>query len=262
MPESEWNTTGSRGKTVAMLIDGDNAQPALMDAIVEEAMRYGHMTFRRVYGDWTAQNMSGWKSILQDHAIQPIQQFRNTTGKNATDSALIIDAMDILHTEDVDNFVIVTSDSDFTRLATRLREAGKMAIGIGERKRTPKPFVKACNIFVYTENLVLFGETDVLTASVGTEAESRVLTHDLDELIALLKKALDHSQCDDGSCLLSQVGIALHKIDPGFDPRTYGKKKLLDLIEMFPDTFEVSSNVIGGPMSIWLKDGDSCEEPE
>lgn len=261
MPESEWNVSGSQGKTVAMLIDGDNAQPALMDAMVDESMRYGHMTYRRVYGDWTAQNMNGWKSALQDHAMQPIQQFRNTTGKNATDSALIIDAMDILHKENVDIFVIVSSDSDFTRLATRLREAGKLVIGIGERRKTPKAFVQACNIFVYTENLVLFGDTDVLTPTMGTEAESRVLTHDLDELSSLLEKALDHSQCDDGSCLLSMVGIALHNIDPGFDPRTYGKKKLLDLIVMFPDKFEVSSNPMGGPMSIWLKDGGTCKEP-
>lgn len=261
MPETDWETPNTRGKSVAMLIDGDNAQPALMDAMVEEAMRYGTMTFRRVYGDWTAQNMNGWKSILQDHAIQPIQQFRNTTGKNATDSALIIDAMDILHKEEVDIFVIVSSDSDFTRLATRLREAGKTVIGIGERKRTPKAFVQGCNIFVYTENLVLFGEVDVLSSTPGTEAEARVLIHDLDELKSLLEKALDQSQCEDGSCLLSQVGISLHKIDPGFDPRTFGKKKLLDLIEMFPEKFDVSQNPMGGPMTIWLKDGGSCEEP-
>jgi len=260
MPEADWESPNMRGKTVAMLIDGDNAQPVLMDAMVEEAMRYGTMSFRRVYGDWTAQNMNGWKTILQNHAIQPIQQFRNTTGKNATDSALIIDAMDILHKEDVDIFVIVSSDSDFTRLATRLREAGKTVIGVGERKRTPRAFVQGCNIFVYTENLVLFGDHDVLSSSSGSEAESRVLTHDLNELKGLLTKALDQSQCEDGSCLLSQVGISLHKIDPGFDSRTYGKKKLLDLVEMFPDTFDVSQNPMGGPMTICLKNGGSCEE--
>lgn len=257
MSELETTSHKREGMNVAMLIDGDNAQPALLDAMVNEASKYGQLTFRRIYGDWTSQQMSGWKQLLQVHALQPIQQFRNTVGKNATDSALIIDAMDILHKEEVEIFALVSSDSDFARLATRLREGGKMVIGIG-RRMTPEAFVKACNIFVYTENLVPF-DSHPTDESGRPDAEGpRDLPHDYDELQILLKRAIELTQCDEGTCLLSQIGIALHKIDPGFDPRTYGKKKLLDLIEMFPQIFEVSQNPMGGPMTVWLKDVDSC----
>ena len=257
MAEMEWNPHQTSGKNVAMLIDGDNAQPPLMDGMIDEAMKYGHMTFRRVYGDWTAQSMNGWKSLLQEHAFQPIQQFRNTVGKNATDSALIIDAMDILHNEDVDIFVIVSSDADFTRLATRLREDAKMVIGIGERK-TPKPFVKACNIFVYTENLVPFGDVPSSQSTDSGPQDPSSLVHDAEELRCLLMKAIEHTACEDGSCLLSQIGVSLHKLDPGFDPRTYGKKKLIDLISEYPEDFGFSKSEAGGPMTIWIKNSDSC----
>src|SRR5665647_1809074 len=140
-------------RKIALLIDGDNAQPSLIGQILTEAGKYGLVTIRRIYGDWTTVNMSGWKNALHDSAIQPIQQFRYTIGKNATDSAMIIDAMDILHSNVVDGFCLVSSDSDYTRLATRIRETGIFVMGIGEKK-TPKPFVNACDVFVYTENLV------------------------------------------------------------------------------------------------------------
>src|SRR5919206_3106561 len=138
---------------IAILIDGDNAQSSLLPQMLVEAGRHGQVTVRRIYGDWTTSNMNSWKETLNFHAFQPIQQFRYTVGKNATDSAMIIDAMDLLHSGVVDGFCLVSSDSDYTRLATRIREAGVFVMGIGEKK-TPKPFVNACDVFVYTENLV------------------------------------------------------------------------------------------------------------
>src|ERR1041384_5694886 len=138
---------------IAILIDGDNAQSSLLPQMLVEAGRHGQVTVRRIYGDWTTSNMNSWKETLNYHAFQPIQQFRYTVGKNVTDSAMIIDAMDILHSGVVDGFCLVSSDSDYTRLATRIREAGIFVMGIGEKK-TPKAFVNACDLFVYTENLV------------------------------------------------------------------------------------------------------------
>src|SRR5690606_14230594 len=142
----------SRNK-IAMLIDGDNAQASLLPQMLVEAGRHGQVTVRRIYGDWTTNSMNSWKDILNFHAFQPIQQFRYSVGKNATDSAMIIDAMDILHSNVVDGFCLVSSDSDYTRLATRIRETGIFVMGIG-KKNTPKAFVNACDVFVYTENIV------------------------------------------------------------------------------------------------------------
>ena len=139
-------------KKLAVLIDADNTPPAIIDALLAEIAKYGIASVRRIYGDWTTPNLRGWKDVLLEQAIQPIQQFRYTVGKNATDSALIIDAMDLLYTEKLDGFCIVSSDSDFTRLASRIREAGLIVYGFGEKK-TPKAFVGACDKFVYTEIL-------------------------------------------------------------------------------------------------------------
>src|SRR5512145_44297 len=146
------NLNSLRNK-VAILIDGDNAQSSLLPQMLVEAGRHGQVTVRRIYGDWTTNSMNSWKETLNYHAFQPIQQFRYTVGKNATDSAMIIDAMDLLHSNVVDAFCLVSSDSDYTRLATRIRETGIFVMGIGEKK-TPKAFVNACDLFVYTENLV------------------------------------------------------------------------------------------------------------
>ena len=137
----------------AVLIDGDNAQPALVVDVLKEVAKYGKITIRRVYGDWTSRQMETWKKHLPQNAVQPVQQFQNTVGKNATDSAMIIDAMDLLYGGNVEGFAIVSSDSDYTRLAIRLREDGKFVVGIG-KMQTPEPFVRACDLFVYTENLV------------------------------------------------------------------------------------------------------------
>src|SRR5512142_1349254 len=145
--------TPTRRQKIAVLIDGDNAQSSLLPQMLVEAGRHGQVTVRRIYGDWTTNSVNSWAETLNDHAFQPIQQFRYTIGKNATDSAMIIDAMDILHSGVVDGFCLVSSDSDYTRLATRIRETGIFVMGIGEKK-TPKAFVNACDLFVYTENLV------------------------------------------------------------------------------------------------------------
>jgi uncharacterized LabA/DUF88 family protein len=151
MPEEQISSL-TRHK-IAMLIDGDNAQSSLLPQMLVEAGKYGMVTVRRIYGDWTTSSMNSWKDVLNFHAIQPIQQFRYTIGKNATDSAMIIDAMDIMHSKVVDGFCLVSSDSDYTRLATRIRETGVFVMGIGEKK-TPKPFVNACDVFVYTWSLI------------------------------------------------------------------------------------------------------------
>ena len=142
----------ARGRRIAMLIDGDNAQASLISNMLAETSKYGNVIIRRIYGDWTTANMNGWKEMLQTHAIQPIQQFRYTIGKNATDSAMIIDAMDILYEDRVEGFCLVSSDSDYTRLATRIREKGIFVMGVG-KKMTPRAFVNACDVFVFTENL-------------------------------------------------------------------------------------------------------------
>src|SRR5512142_3265346 len=170
----EETSNAIRTRRIAMLIDGDNAQPSLIGNMLAEASKYGLVIIRRIYGDWTTANMNGWKETLQTYAIQPIQQFRYTVGKNATDSAMIIDAMDILHSGVVDGFCLVSSDSDYTRLATRIRETGIFVMGIGEKK-TPKPFVNACDVFVYTENLV-----EVKKASPQRQAPAKRTTKSKD----------------------------------------------------------------------------------
>ncbi len=252
-------------RKVALLIDGDNAQPSLIGQILAEAGKYGLVTIRRIYGDWTTVNMSGWKNALHDSAIQPIQQFRYTIGKNATDSAMIIDAMDILHGHLVDGFCIVSSDSDYTRLATRIREMGFFVMGIGKRS-TPKAFVNGCNIFIYTENLVPRGrERDTReprrrgrggsgrkgggkeTVEQKEEREDREDREDRADTAAkydpvpLLKGAFDMAVHEDGWANLGEIGFYLRQLDPGFDPRTYGFKQLSQLIKSQQALFEVQS---------------------
>jgi len=252
-------------RKVALLIDGDNAQPSLIGQILAEAGKYGLVTIRRIYGDWTTVNMSGWKNALHDSAIQPIQQFRYTIGKNATDSAMIIDAMDILHGHLVDGFCIVSSDSDYTRLATRIREMGFFVMGIGKRS-TPKAFVNGCNIFIYTENLVPRGREREQREprrrgrggqgrkSAGKETveqkeeredredrEDRADTAAKFDPVPLLKGAFDMAVHEDGWANLGEIGFYLRQLDPGFDPRTYGFKQLSQLIKSQQALFEVQS---------------------
>jgi len=248
------NKNGER--RIAMLIDGDNAQPSLIQQMLAEAGKYGLVTIRRIYGDWTAANMSGWKDVLQTYAIQPIQQFRYTTGKNSTDSAMIIDAMDILYTGGVDGFCLVSSDSDYTRLATRIREKGFFVMGIG-KKTTPRAFVNACDLFVYTQNLMPMETQPAKPAAQPArrrkekekEKEPAAVEHPQPEVqpaesatpdpIPLLKQAFDLAVQDDGWAFLGTLGHHLRQLDPGFDARTYGFKQLSLLIMAHPEVFDV-----------------------
>ena len=222
---------------IALLIDGDNAQPSIIDKILTEAGKHGLVTIRRIYGDWTSQNMNGWKVPLNNLAVQPVQQFCYTVGKNSTDSAMIIDAMDILHSNLVEGICIVSSDSDYTRLATRIRESGLFVMGIGEHK-TPKPFVNACNLFVYTENLII--EDSVLDN--GNKSKISSITDDNKEIpnpIPLFKEAYDMALRDDGWAQLGTIGGYLRQLDPSFDPRSYGHKQLSQFVKAYPNLFEL-----------------------
>lgn len=258
-------------RKLAMLIDGDNAQPRLIEQMIRETEKYGSITIRRIYGDWTQPQMNGWKDTLNLHAIQPIQQFRYTVGKNATDSALIIDAMDILRDDLVEGFCIVSSDCDYTRLATRIREDGLLIIGIGEKK-TPEPFVKACNIFVYTEIIDISGpevppikeprpvekaltKKEKTQAVKKTEKPDTVIKTLIDpkESIPLLKEAFRMVVQDDGWAHLANVGLAVRKIDPGFDSRAYGYQKLLYLVQVLPDVFEIKIREEIAKSAIYLR---------
>jgi hypothetical protein len=247
----------------AMLIDGDNAQATLLAKMLVEAAKYGQITIRRIYGDWTTSNMKSWKDTLNFHAFQPIQQFRYTIGKNATDSAMIIDAMDIMHSNVVDGFCLVSSDSDYTRLATRIRETGIFVMGIGEKK-TPKPFVNACDVFVYTENLVdkekkapkprtnnrkpTRGKPKPeVEVEVETEAEAET------DPMPLLEQAFDMAVQEDGWARLDVMGSNLYQLDPGFDPRTYGHKQLSRLVGNLKGSFEMRTQEIDGSMIFYVK---------
>ena len=232
---------------IAMLVDGDNAQAVLLPQMLVEAARYGQVTVRRIYGDWTTVNMNSWKETLNFHAFQPIQQFRYTIGKNATDSAMIIDAMDILHTGVVDAFCLVSSDSDYTRLATRIRETGIFVMGIGEKK-TPKPFVNACDVFVYTENLA--PEKKKPRASqrkTNSKPKSEA------DPMPLLEQAFDMAVQEDGWARLDHMGNAFYQLDPGFDPRTYGQRQLSRLVKSLKDQFEMRNQEISGATLLFVK---------
>jgi hypothetical protein len=244
--------TEENRKRIVLLIDGDNAQPSLIGKILTEAGKYGSVTIRRIYGDWTKANMSGWKEALNNYAIQPIQQFRYTVGKNATDSALIIDAMDIVHSKLVDGFCVVSSDSDYTRLATRIREMGIFVMGIGKQK-TPKAFVNACNLFIYTENLIPKepaprGKKPTGKATVDREEGAKKA-----DPVPLLKEAFEMAMQEDGWANLSTVGFYLHQLDPGFDPRTYGYKQLSQLVKTYTHMFELRFQDETGPTTVYAR---------
>jgi uncharacterized LabA/DUF88 family protein len=215
---------------IAVLIDGDNIPSAYIKEMMEEVAKYGNPTIKRIYGDWTKPNLSRWKNVLLENAITPIQQYGYTTGKNATGSAMIIDAMDILYSEKVDGFCLVSSDSDFTRLATRLREAGMNVIGIGEKK-TPHPFIVACDRFIYIE--ILKNQAEENEAEV-TESKPRQ-TKDIDkvtpQVIKLIAATVSDLADEDGWAFLGDVGNLLQKKQPNFDSRNYGFQKLTPLIK-------------------------------
>ncbi|MBF0585697.1 NYN domain-containing protein [Prosthecochloris sp. N3] len=209
---------------IAVLIDADNTRPSIIDGLLAEIAKYGVASVRRIYGDWTSSMLKGWKEVLLEHSVQPIQQFGYTRGKNATDSAMIIDAMDLLYTGKFDAFCIVSSDSDFTRLASRIRESGLLVYGFGEKK-TPAPFVSACDKFIYTE---------VLSARTSdNEAITRKSTAELRKdtrLVRLLRNAVDSSSDESGWAHLATVGSNIAKQSPEFDPRNYGYSKLGELV--------------------------------
>jgi hypothetical protein len=253
------NETLTNGRQkIAVLIDGDNAQSSILPQMLVEAGRHGQVTVRRIYGDWTTSNMNSWKETLNFHAFQPIQQFRYTIGKNATDSAMIIDAMDLLHSGVVDGFCLVSSDSDYTRLATRIREAGIFVMGIGEKK-TPKAFVNACDLFVYTENLVeekkalqkkrtQSSRTKKTTTDVETEREKEEA-----DPMPVLSQAFEMAVGQDGWARLDVMGNAIYQVDPGFDPRTYGHKQLSRMLNKLKDKFEMRTKDLEGQLIFYVR---------
>jgi hypothetical protein len=246
---------------IAILIDGDNAQSSLLPQMLVEAGRHGQITVRRIYGDWTTSNMNSWKETLNFHAFQPIQQFRYTVGKNATDSAMIIDAMDILHSGVVDGFCLVSSDSDYTRLATRIREAGVFVMGIGEKK-TPKAFVNACDLFVYTENLVeqkkatqqKRTQTSRVKKTTTTEIEPETEPEKEEaDPMPVLSQAFEMAVGQDGWARLDVMGNAIYQVDPGFDPRTYGHKQLSRMLNKLKDKFEMRTKDLEGQLIFYVR---------
>ena len=213
---------------LAVLIDGDNIPSAHVTEMMEEIAKYGNPTIKRIYGDWTSPHLSKWKNMLLDNAITPIQQYAYTTGKNATDSAMIIDAMDILYSEKVHGFCLVSSDSDFTKLATRLREAGKLVIGIGEKK-TPNPFIVACDKFIYIEILrKQYAKKESVNQKENSKDSFDKITPKVVKLIATTISDLSD---EDGWAFLGDVGSLLQKKQPNFDSRNYGFDKLTPLIK-------------------------------
>jgi uncharacterized LabA/DUF88 family protein len=240
----------SKDLKLAVLIDADNVPYANVKEMFEEIAKYGIPTFKRIYADWTRQTVSGWKNVLLENAITPVQQYSYSTGKNSSDSALIIDAMDILYTGKVDGFCIVSSDSDFTRLATRLREAGMMVIGIGEKK-TLNPFIKACDKFIYIEILKAEAETASPAESNNrkvskkvTKSKNEPLSKIDPEIIKLFSVSITDLADENGWTFLGELGNLMLKKKPDFDPRNYGFPKLLPLIRSI-NKFEIDERDSG-----------------
>jgi hypothetical protein len=223
--------------SLAVLIDADNASSSIIEGLLAEIAQLGTASVKRIYGDWTSPNLAHWKAVLLAHSIQPIQQFSYTTGKNATDSAMIIDAMDLLYAGQFAGFCIVSSDSDFTKLAVRIRESGRSVYGFGEKK-TPKPFVAACDRFIYTE-IFSSNTSSLSTASISkpkieaTQAPKKYSKSELRRdaaLLRTLRSGVDACSEDDGWAKLAQVGSFITKQLNDFDPRHYGYAKLSELV--------------------------------
>jgi uncharacterized LabA/DUF88 family protein len=245
--------TPRQGATLAVLIDADNAAPAIVEGLLAEVAKYGVAAVKRIYGDWTRPNLSGWKDRLLAHSIQPIQQFRYTVGKNATDSAMIIDAMDLLYTGRFDGFCIVSSDSDFTRLASRIREQGLTVYGFGERK-TPKPFVTACDKFIYSDVLRAEADSDSDSETGSAPARKRT-TQELRQdsrLVRLLQSASQAVSDEDGWSTLGGIGNYIAKQAPEFDSRNYGYGKLSELVTA-TNLFEVETRNGGNNKTLWVR---------
>jgi len=227
---------------LAVLIDADNAQPSIVDGLLSEIANYGTASVKRIYGDWTSPSLKGWKEVLLEHSIQPMQQLAYTKGKNATDSAMIIDAMDLLYTNNFNGFCIVSSDSDFTKLASRIRESGLLVYGFGEKK-TPAPFVSACDKFIYTEVLRAKSDEDAAIA----KKSSGELRRDA-KLVNLLRNAVNTSSDDSGWAQLGPVGSNIAKQSPEFDPRNYGYAKLGELVTA-TKLFDIEERQVGATNS-------------
>jgi hypothetical protein len=238
---------------LAVLIDGDNIPSAYVKEMMEEIAKYGNPTIKRIYGDWTNPKLSKWKNLLLENAITPIQQYAYTTGKNATDSAMIIDAMDILYSNKVSGFCIVSSDSDFTRLATRLREAGMNVIGIGEKK-TPNPFIVACDKFIYIEILKNQSEESSSEATDSRRDKKDNVDKITQKEIKLIASTISDLADEDGWAFLGDVGSLLQKKQPNFDSRNYGFQKLTTLIKSIKN-FEIDQreNVKGRFKLIYVR---------
>ncbi|OJV54019.1 MAG: Maebl [Bacteroidetes bacterium 43-16] len=235
---------------LAVLIDADNVPYANVKEMLEEVSKSGTPTVKRIYGDWTKPHLSGWKNVLLENAITPVQQYSYTTGKNSSDSALIIDAMDILYSEKVTGFCIVSSDSDFTRLATRLREAGMLVIGIGEKK-TPPPFIAACNKFIYIEILKQAEKVEPLKTEDKTAVPNksvpvqRAIDKVDKQTVKMIVNSVDDLADETGWAFLASLGNFISKKKPDFDPRNYGFNKLYDLVK-YIDRFEIDEREAGG----------------
>lgn len=226
---------------LAVLIDADNVTYTNIKSMLEEIAKYGVPTFKRIYGDWTMPTLKGWKNVLLENAITPIQQYGYTTGKNSTDSAMIIDAMDILYSNKVDGFCLVSSDSDFTRLAIRLRETGMYVIGMGEKK-TPEPFFAACDKFIYLE-IINKDEELPKSRTTSSKAPKKESISKIDgKLIKLIAGSIDDLADDDGWAFLGEVGNLILKKKPNFDPRNYGYLKLTPLIKSI-NKFEIDERI-------------------
>jgi len=241
--------TIERAQKLAVLIDADNAQPSIIEGLLAEIAKYGTANVKRIYGDWTGTHLKSWKEILLPYSIQPIQQFRYTEGKNATDTAMIIDAMDLLYTNKFDGFCLVSSDSDYTKLASRIREAGLVVYGFGEKK-TPNAFVAACDKFIYTEVLIS-KEDDTLPIKRKSTNELKQDT----KLVSILRKAVEASSDESGWSPLAAVGSNIAKQIPEFDPRNYGYKKLGELVAA-TKLFSTEERPVGSGQSkaIYIKD--------
>lgn len=233
---------------MAVLIDADNTQPRIIDGLLSEIANYGTASVKRIYGDWTSTALRGWKDVLLEYSIQPVQQFAYTKGKNATDSAMIIDAMDLLYTNNFNGFCIVSSDSDFTKLASRIRESGLLVYGFGEKK-TPSAFVSACDKFIYTEVLrAKTGDSGAIVKKSGSE-----LTRDT-KLVNLLRNAVEASSDESGWARLSDVGSTIAKQSPEFDSRNYGYGKLGGLV-IATKLFETEERPTGpNSKSLYVRD--------
>ena len=235
---------------LAVLIDADNAQPSIAEGLLAEVAKYGTAHVKRAYGDWTSSHLRSWKDQLLTQSIQPIQQFGYTSGKNATDSAMIIDAMDLLYSERFGGFCIVSSDSDFTRLAARIRESGLIVYGFGERK-TPAPFVAACDKFIYTDVLGEVDETAGKTADPATRKSTQELRQDT-QLMNWLRNAIADAADDTGWAGLGAVGSMISKRAPEFDARNYGYAKLSGLIAAI-GLFETEERQVGNGKHLYVR---------